>query len=204
MGLKPTTERYHLATVSLHWLMLALFVGVYASIELRVLFEKGTAARDAMKNLHFTLGLLMFALVLVRIAMRIRHPAPAALASIAPWQGVAAKLGHLALYALMIGMPLAGWLLLSAAGKPIPFFGLELPALLAKNKELADQIKQVHEFVGTAGYWLIGGHAAAALFHHYILRDATLQRMSPAGWLTGRSRGARRNPMEAAGSPRVG
>ena len=75
-----------------------------------------------------------------------------------------------------------------AAGKPIPFFGLELPALIAKNKDLADQIKQVHEFVGTAGYWLIGGHAAASLAHHYIQRDATLQRMLPAGWLTGQSR----------------
>jgi cytochrome b561 len=86
---------------------------------------------------------------------------------------------HITLYALMIGMPLLGWLLLSAAGKPIPFFGLELPALISKNKELADLIKEIHETIGTAGYFLVGIHAAAALFHHYVKRDDTLVRMLP-------------------------
>ena len=91
-----------------------------------------------------------------------------------------ATLASLALYAIMIGMPLAGWLLLSAAGKPIPFFGLQLPALIGPDKALAGQIKEVHELVGTLGYFLIGAHAAAALFHHYIKRDNTLLRMLPA------------------------
>ncbi|MNP75825.1 hypothetical protein D3C76_1729480 [compost metagenome] len=79
----------------------------------------------------------------------------------------------------MIGAPLAGWLILSAAGKPIPFFGLELPALIGPDKELAGQIKELHELAGTAGYWLIGLHAVAALFHHYVSRDNTLVRMLP-------------------------
>ena len=86
---------------------------------------------------------------------------------------------HGALYLLMIAMPLGGWLILSASGKPIPFFGLELPALVAENQALADQVKEIHEIGGTAGYWLIGLHAAAALFHHYIQRDNTLRRMWP-------------------------
>jgi cytochrome b561 len=77
----------------------------------------------------------------------------------------------------MVAMPLLGWLVLSAGGKPIPFFGLELPALLAPNKELGHQIKEVHELGGNLGYALIGGHAAAALFHHYVMRDNTLVRM---------------------------
>jgi cytochrome b561 len=76
-------------------------------------------------------------------------------------------------------MPLTGWLMLSAAGKPIPFFGLELPALIGENKALAKQIKEVHEFVGTTGYYLIGLHAAVALFHHYLRHDNTLTRMLP-------------------------
>ena len=93
--------------------------------------------------------------------------------------GPVAKLTHLALYAIMIGMPLLGWLVLSAAGKPIPFFGLELPALIGQNKPLASQLKDIHEVVGTAGYFLIAAHAAAALFHHYVQRDNTLLRMWP-------------------------
>jgi cytochrome b561 len=79
----------------------------------------------------------------------------------------------------MIGMPLAGWLILSAEGKPIPFFGLQLPALVSENKGLADTIKEIHETGGTIGYYLIGLHAAAGLFHHYVKRDNTLIRMLP-------------------------
>lgn len=83
------------------------------------------------------------------------------------------------LYALMIAMPLTGWLLLSASGKPIPFFGLQLPALIAENKDLAKQLKEVHEVIGTTGYYLIGLHVVASLYHHYMICDNTLLRMLP-------------------------
>lgn len=179
MNLNKTPDRYHRLSIGLHWLMLALFVAVYASIELRVLFAKGTVPREALKNLHFMLGLLMFGLVWLRIWLRAKNPAPGIQPAPSRWQDLSASLAHVTLYAIMIGMPLAGWLALSAAGKPIPFFGLELPALIGQNKELAGQIKEVHEFVGIAGYFLIGAHAAAALFHHYIQRDNTLLRMLP-------------------------
>lgn len=180
MSTHKLVSRFHLASISLHWLMLALFIAVYASIELRVLFEKGTEARDLAKNLHFMLGLTVFALVWLRLAMRIKFPAPEIQPPLPQWQLLSAKLVYLALYVIMIGMPLMGWLLLSASGKPIPFFGLELPALIGANKDLASQIKEIHEFVGTVGYFLIGGHAAAALVHHYLLRDSTMQTMWPA------------------------
>lgn len=174
MTFKKTADRYHITSIALHWLMLALFVAVYASINLRELFDKGTPLREGLKSLHFMFGMLMLVLVLVRIAFRAKYPAPATQPAPPAGQAKLAKLGHLALYGLMIGMPLAGWLLLSAAGKPIPFFGLDLPALIGPNKALAGQIKEVHELIGTLGYFLIGGHAAAALFHHYIKRDNTL------------------------------
>ena len=77
----------------------------------------------------------------------------------------------------MIGMPIGGWLILSAEGDPVPFFGLELPALVSPDKALAEQIEEIHETVGTIGYWLIGLHALAALYHHYVKRDNTLRRM---------------------------
>lgn len=177
MTFKKTADRYHITSVALHWAMLALFIAVYASINLRELFDKGSVPREGLKSLHFMLGLLMMALVVARIALRAKYPAPAIQPAPSAGQAKLAKLGHLALYGIMIGMPLVGWLLLSAAGKPIPFFGLELPALIGPDKALAGQIKEVHEFVGNLGYFLIGGHAAAALFHHYIKRDNTLLRM---------------------------
>ena len=79
----------------------------------------------------------------------------------------------------MIFMPVAGWLVLSASGKPIPFFGLVLPPLMGENTDAAHQIKELHETVGTIGYYLIGLHALAALVHHYVMKDDTLRRMLP-------------------------
>jgi cytochrome b561 len=69
--------------------------------------------------------------------------------------------------------------LLSAEGKPITFFGWQLPALVLENQHLADQIKEVHEAIGSTGYFLIGSHALAALYHHYVMHDNTLLRMLP-------------------------
>ena len=82
-------------------------------------------------------------------------------------------------FLLITALPILGWCMLSAAGKPIPFFGLELPALTNENKELSKSIKEIHATAGTVGYYLIGLHAFAGLFHHYVMRDNTLIRMLP-------------------------
>jgi cytochrome b561 len=179
MNWKNTASRYGSLSVGIHWLMLLLFIAVYASINLRELYPKGSDLREALKTWHFMLGMLVFVLVWLRLAARFSGPTPGIQPEPPNWQQISAKLLHLALYALMIVMPLTGWLLLSATGKPIPFFGLQLPALIGENKVLAAQIKEIHEFGGTAGYYLIGLHTAAALYHHYIKRDNTLTRMLP-------------------------
>ncbi|MFA6014089.1 MAG: cytochrome b [Gallionellaceae bacterium] len=179
MNWKNSSIRYGSLSIGIHWLMLLLFVAVYGTIELRELFEKGSDPREALKTWHFMLGMLVFVLVWLRIAARLSGPTPAIQPEPEKMQQLSAKLLHLTLYALMIGMPLTGWLMLSASGKVIPFFGLELPALIGENKDLAKQIKEVHEFVGTTGYYLLGLHVIAALYHHFIKRDNTLTRMLP-------------------------
>lgn len=177
---QPDTQtRYNSLSIGLHWLMVLLFIGVYGCIELRELFEKGSDPREMLKSWHFMLGILVFVLVWLRIAARLRNSAPAITPEPGKLQQLAAKLLHLALYGLMIAMPILGYLMLSAAGKPIPFFGLELPPLLDTDKTLSKQIKEVHELVGTIGYYLIGVHFLAALYHHRIVRDNTLLRMLP-------------------------
>ena len=165
--------------IVLHWLMLLLITAVYACIELREFYPKGSDIREALKMWHFMSGLSILALVIVRIGLRVTTVMPAITPNPARWQQRLARLMHLALYGLMIGLPIAGWLILSAAGKPIPFFGLQLPALIGENRALASQIKEVHEIAGQVGYGLIGLHAAAALLHHYWMRDNTLIRMLP-------------------------
>jgi cytochrome b561 len=86
---------------------------------------------------------------------------------------------HFALYALMIGMPIAGWLIVSAEGHSVMFYGIELPPLIAENKALAKQIEGWHVLFGKVGYWLIGLHAVAGIVHHYVIRDNTALRMIP-------------------------
>ncbi len=180
MNWRNTTDRYGSLSISMHWLMLLLLISVYAAINLADAFPKGSAPRAELKTWHFMLGLGVFVLVAVRLATRLfSGPAPRIEPDMSRWQQRFAGLIHIALYVFMVGMPLLGWLTLSAKGDPIPFFGLQLPALLGQDKTLARSLKEIHETIGTVGYYLIGLHAAAALFHHYVMRDDTLLRMLP-------------------------
>lgn len=179
MNWRNSTDRYGSLSIGLHWFMLLLLVAVYACIELRGYFPKGSDPRAALKSWHYMLGLSVFVLAALRFVVNMTSVVPRIEPNPPGWQMVSAKLLHLALYALMFAMPLAGWVLLSAEGDPIPFFGLQLPALVGENKNLAESIKEIHETVGTVGYFLIGLHAAAALFHHYVVGDNTLRRMLP-------------------------
>lgn len=180
MTLLSTKQRYGSLSIGLHWLMVILLIAVYACIELREFYPKGSDPREALKAWHFMLGLTVFALTALRLAVRLSGPTPGIVPEPAAWQKSLAGLMHGLLYLLLLALPLLGWLTLSAAGKPIPFFGLELPALIAKNKDLAESLKELHATVGEAGYYLIGLHAVAALTHHYFIRDNTLLRMLPA------------------------
>jgi cytochrome b561 len=179
MRWRNSPVRYGPVSIGLHWLMLLLLAAVYAAMELRGIFPKGSDPREAMKAWHYMIGMSILVLALVRLVAHFSDPAPPIEPPPAGWQKLAAAVMHLALYALMIGMPLLGWILLSAEGKPIALFGMELPALVAKNDQLGKLTKELHETVGNIGYFLIGAHAAAALFHHYITRDNTLRRMLP-------------------------
>lgn len=171
--------RYAALAIGIHWLTLLLLIAVYATMELHGIFPKGSDGRSGMMMWHYMLGLTVLLVVALRLAVRFSSVTPPIQPPPPRWQMLFARVMHVALYALMIGMPILGWLTLSASGKPIPFFGLHLPALLSQNKELAKQIKDVHETCATIGYFLVGLHAAAGLFHHYVIRDTTLRRMLP-------------------------
>lgn len=173
-----TTERYHPTLITLHWLTLLLMVGVYALIELHDGLPKGSTERALAKSWHESLGILVFAVVvLVRLPLRWMLGQPSELAGTPAWQSRLAHVMHWALYGLLIAAPVLGYLSLNAKGAPVSLFGLELPGLMAPDKALAGGLKEVHEAIGTLGYWLIGLHAAAALVHHYLMHDTTLARM---------------------------
>ena len=174
------SKRYSKSAICLHWLMFLLLAAVYGFIEFRELFPKGTDPRELMKTIHFMLGLSVLLLVSFRIFTRLTNAIPPIEPKLPSWQKIASALMHSLLYVWMVAMPILGWLVLSAADKPIPFFGLELPALVGADKETAKSLKEIHELLGVTGYWLIGLHVLAAMFHHFIKRDNTLVRMLPA------------------------
>lgn len=179
IGWRNTLDRFGPPAIALHWLSLILLVAVYASMELRGFFPRGSGTREAMKSAHFTLGLLVFAVLWIRLALRFSGPSPAITPSPSAWTRWASTIVHIALYAFLVAMPVLGWLSMNASGKPVPFFGLELPLLVAPDKALAHQMEDLHETIAELGYYLIGLHAVAALVHHYFWHDNTLMRMLP-------------------------
>ena len=159
--------------------MAALVVTAYIAVWSHEYFPRGSTERAFAMTTHFTVGLSVLLLVMLRLFVRSRQETPLIRPEPPVWQQSAATLAHVALYATMIAMPILGWLTLSAAGKPIPFFGLTLPPLIAENKDLGKQIKEIHETLGTIFYLLIGLHVAAAIYHHVVAKDNTLARMAP-------------------------
>ncbi|HET8764722.1 MAG TPA: cytochrome b/b6 domain-containing protein [Rhodanobacter sp.] len=178
MYFRHTPKHYSGALIALHWLTLLLLIAVYALIELRGIYPKGSDAYQLMKTWHFMLGLTVLGLLPIRLLLRaVGGATPPIHPPLAVAQERLAKLVHLLLYLFLLVMPVLGWLTLSAQGKVIPFFGLELPPLLGADKALGHQLEEIHETIGELGYYLIGLHAAAALFHHYWTRDDTMRRM---------------------------
>ena len=138
MNWRNTTSRYGSVSIGLHWLMLVLIAAVYACIELRGNFPKGSDIREGLKAWHFMLGMSVLVLVAIRGLLQLTDMMPRIDPQPPRWQHLLAKSMHFALYALMIGMPLMGWLTLSAEGDRIPFFGLQLPPLVGESKSVVE------------------------------------------------------------------
>ena len=179
MNWKNTTTRYGSLSIALHWLMLILLIAVCCLMEFKGIYRKGTPGRNTMMAWHYMLGLSVFFLAWLRLALRWAGSLPKIEPAPPAWAAALATTWHWLLYTLLISLPVLGWLALSAKGEPIPFFGAELPPLIGKNEAAGKTLKDLHETLSRAGYFFVGAHAVAALFHHYVLRDNTLKVMLP-------------------------
>ena len=128
---------------------------------------------------HKAIGIMIFALLLLRLAWRWRHPAPPLPSTMPAWERHAAHASHVLLYVLMLVVPLSGFLMSSALGFSTVVFGLKLPDLLERNRELGDTLKVVHYFLNKTLLALVALHFGAALKHHFIDHDNVLRRMLP-------------------------
>ncbi len=180
MPLRNTVENYGSLAKFLHWTIVVLIIVQY------VLAETADELPDGLEKLqvltrHKSFGVLVLGLALVRIAWKLLNrglPAPVG----DGWMKKAAAAGHGLLYLLILAVPISGWAMSSAANYPVTFFGwFQLPALVAKNHDLHEILEETHE----ALFWVLAvvaiGHALAALYHHFLLKDDVLKRMSPFG-----------------------
>jgi cytochrome b561 len=162
----------------LHWLMAGLILAM-----LLIGFAMVTSLADyhVLVALHRPLGLLILLLALVRVANRWRRPPPPLPADLPIWQRRAAHGSHIALYVLMLALPLVGWAMLSAARYPIVLAGpLVLPPILPQNAMLYAALRQLHTVLAYGLFGVILAHLGAALMHAQIRQDGVFASM--ASW----------------------
>ena len=170
--------RYTVAAITLHWLTAALIV-VSVGLGLYMVGLRLSPLKLRLYSWHKWVGVTIFLLVAARLIWRVTHTPPPPPAG-PKWQQTAAALNHWLLYALLVCIPISGWLMSSAYGVPVVYFGvIRLPDLVAKHKELGDALKQLHEVLAFSMLALVTLHVIAAVKHHMVDRDDVLHRMLP-------------------------
>jgi cytochrome b561 len=168
-------RQYHPISIALHWLLFLLFAVALSCIELRGWTAKSSPWHNLLRSWHIDAGLLVVLFAIVRVGARLRFGSPEVIGTALQAKGVHAL--HGLLYLLMFLLPITGVLFTQMGGRDVALFGWVLPHFVAPNPGLRAQIKDFHELMGNAVYFLVGVHALAALWHHFVLKDETLLRM---------------------------
>lgn len=170
--------QYDPVAKSLHWLMAFLIIGLWCVGLTMEEMPKGDL-RSQIIGMHKAFGVVVLALVVLRLAWRATHAAPALPSSMPSLEQLAAKLGHLALYGLMIALPIDGILMSQSGGRDVNVFGFVLPTLVEKNDEMKHFYGEGHELLAWVLAVVLVVHVAAALRHHVMLKDDVMRRMLP-------------------------
>ena len=167
---------YNRVARTLHWAIGALII---VNITVGILHDPLGEIYKGTMGIHKSIGFTVLALALFRLYWRLSHPVPPLPASMSGWEKVAAHATHWIFYALMIILPMSGWIFSSAGKYPLVFFGLfEIPKLaVEKGSTIAGVAHEAHELLGFAWAGLLVIHVGAALRHHFMLKDDVLSRM---------------------------
>ncbi|MBE1161912.1 cytochrome b [Dyella sp. 7MK23] len=174
-----TVVRRPRSIIVLHWLTVLCLCCAAALILTRDEVS-GRALRQWLLEGHRHFGLFVLMLFVIRVVTRIRAgklPQPGPMSRLLH---LTAVLTHIAMYALLLALPLLGWALSNAQDKPVHFFGLTLPALVGADEDLADSLQGWHVDAAWALLALVLLHVGAALWHHFVRRDGVLRSMLPA------------------------
>ncbi len=160
----------------LHWSMALLII---AMVFVGAAMTDSVAPwQPTVVQLHKWLGLTLLVLVIVRLAYRLRHRAPALPSDLPKLQALGARSAHVGLYLLMFAMPLVGWAMQGAAGTPVLLpGGWVLPALLTPDLANYGLLRDLHAFFAYALFSLVLMHAGAGLYHGFVRRDGVLESM---------------------------
>ncbi|MEO3988790.1 cytochrome b561 [Pseudocitrobacter cyperus] len=170
-------EKYSGLQIGIHWLVFLLVIIAYCAMEFRGFFPR--SARPVINMIHVSCGISILLLMVARLLIRLKRPAPPIVPKPKPMMTGFAHLGHLAIYLLFIALPIIGLVMMYNRGNPWYAFGLTMPYAAESNFDIVDTMKEYHSLLANIGYWLIGLHALAALAHHYVWKDNTLLRMMP-------------------------
>jgi cytochrome b561 len=178
MALKNTSSEFGLVAKTLHWLVA---IGIFALIALGLEqsgMERG-AERQAVRDLHGSIALVVLALMTVRVVWRFINDVPAHLTSTPGWQRISAKLVHAGLYLAVFLQLTAGAMAVATGGRPLAFFGLfSIPLPVAESDAGHEFWEAVHESAWIAIVVLLGVHVLAALYNHFVKKNDVLRRMT--------------------------
>jgi cytochrome b561 len=187
MQLKNSKQKFGAIAQLFHWTIVVLIVIQFVLAQRADGLPRG-AALLATLALHKSVGITILALAILRLVWRWVNPVPPMPSTAPHWQQVAARVSHIALYAVLLLMPLFGWLMSSARNFPVSWFGwVTLPDLIGANKQAYEFFHEGHEILAIVLLVLALAHIAAALKHHFIDKDDVLMRMLP--WNRRRSTG---------------
>lgn len=180
MRLRSSVEGYGAVSQIMHWITVVLVILAWLLGQFDDVFPKG-AARAAGLFVHNSAGLAVIGILVLRLLWRFADPPPPIEHTIlGAWLDRAGRLAHYLLYALLIAVPISGIVLQFARGDALPLFGLtEIASPWTRDRAFARSVKEIHEVTANALIILAALHAAAALVHHWVLRDRTLVRMFP-------------------------
>jgi len=168
---------YDNVSIWLHWATALLVVANFALAETWDWFPK--SARELMEDGHMSFGVLLTAVIIVRIAWRLT-PGHAVATITGGWVRLASKSVHYLLYALLAAEAVLGFAFRWGAGRPMEFFGLGIPPMIAEMARPDRRfLRELHEWNGWAIVIIAGLHALGALYHHYVVKDRVLVRMLP-------------------------
>ena len=171
-------QGYSAVARTFHWITAALVLTMLPIGIAMATFDLGPEVEDPLYHIHRSIGALVLAIVPLRLAYRLFNPAPPLPSEMPALQQFAARFTHWALYVLLIVQPIIGWIATSAYRAPTLFFWLfELPPIWPEDRPFSDAMFVVHRTLGITIAVLISIHIAAALYHHFVLKDRVLARM---------------------------